>query len=345
MEKELTAREKFKEILDGTFIKNYDKPENNKEKIRIFCEKVQKLKPQKLFRYRKIDDNNNFYDALCKNLITTSNPINFNDPFDSLIYVNVQEILDDLKNPRSRTKFKKWLEYNPALVQSLQAKQKSILKGFLNESDDKYRLNIRVALPKIEKSLSHIIAHSIDYLKTYSNIACFSETIKSPIMWSHYVDSHKGFALEYDFKNYNSPCINCSNKCRFAHYDLLFPVIYSDERFNAKDFIASYFVQSIFAKVPFGVFVPIDDDLAIYKILLRKSMDWKYEQEWRIISHCNTKPAIYKKPTAIYLGVNMSTRDKNLLIDFANKNNIPVHEMYIEHNSKEYAMNSKQISN
>ena len=198
MEKELTAREKFKEILDGTFIKNYDKPENNKEKIRIFCEKVQKLKPQKLFRYRKIDDNNNFYDALCKNLITTSNPINFNDPFDSLIYVNVQEILDDLKNPRSRTKFKKWLEYNPALVQSLQAKQKSILKGFLNESDDKYRLNIRVALPKIEKSLSHIIAHSIDYLKTYSNIACFSETIKSPIMWSHYADSHKGFALEYD---------------------------------------------------------------------------------------------------------------------------------------------------
>lgn len=153
MEKELTAREKFKEILDSTFIKNYDKPENNKEKIRIFCEKVQKLKPQKLFRYRKIDDNNNFYDALCKNLITTSNPINFNDPFDSLIYVNVQEILDDLKNPRSRTKFKKWLEYNPALVQSLQAKQKSILKGFLNESDDKYRLNIRVALPKIEIQL------------------------------------------------------------------------------------------------------------------------------------------------------------------------------------------------
>lgn len=54
MEKELTAREKFKEILDGTFIKNYDKPENNKEKIRIFCEKVQKLKPQKLFNTEKL---------------------------------------------------------------------------------------------------------------------------------------------------------------------------------------------------------------------------------------------------------------------------------------------------
>lgn len=36
--------------------------------------------------------------------------------------------------------------------------------------------------------------------KRFSAIACFSESIESVLMWSHYADSHKGFALEYDFR-------------------------------------------------------------------------------------------------------------------------------------------------
>lgn len=31
-------------------------------------------------------------------------------------------------------------------------------------------------------------------------------------MWSHYADSHKGFVLEYDFKNLNCQCDICDKK-------------------------------------------------------------------------------------------------------------------------------------
>lgn len=43
----------------------------------------------------------------------------------------------------------------------------------------------------------------------------------------------------------------------------------------------------------------------------------------------------------MYLGANMLAGNKSFLKDFANKNNITVYEMYIEHNSKEYVMNYK----
>lgn len=341
MENELTTRENFKEILDNTFIRNYDNPEVNKAKIKKFCQQVQQLKPQKLFRYRKFDDKT--FDALQKNLITTSNPKDFNDPFDSLIYVDTREILDDIKNPRNRWKFKKWLDYNPILVEHLTKRQKTVIKGLLNESDRKYSLNIRPVLPKIERELSQLIADSINYTKKFSNIACFSETPLSPTMWGHYAKKHQGFVLEYDFTNYNSPCTNCQPDCRYKHYDLLFPVIYSNERFNAKDYMASYLAQSMFLKAPFKIFIPKDDELSIYKVLLHKSKDWEYEQEWRLISHCNTKPNIIQKPKGIYLGINMPVTNRRKLIDFAQNNGIPCYEMYIEYGLQEYKINYKPL--
>lgn len=155
-------------------------------------------------------------------------------------------------------------------------------------------------------------------------------------MWGHYAKSHTGFVVEYDFRNYNSPCTNCKQSCYYTHYDLLFPVIYSNQRFNAKDFVASFFSQSIFGKAPYEIFIPRDDDLSNIKILLHKSLDWEYEKEWRIISRCNIKPVITQKPTRIYLGVEMSLENKRKLKTFADNNGIECHEMFIKHDSKEY---------
>ena len=78
----VNVRDKFKEILDNTFIRNYEDKDVKDNKIKVFSESVQNLKPEKLYRYRKFDSNS--IDALYKNLITTSKPCYFNDPFDSL---------------------------------------------------------------------------------------------------------------------------------------------------------------------------------------------------------------------------------------------------------------------
>ena len=60
------------------------------------------------------------------------------------------------------------------------------------------------------------------------HVACFSETKESILMWSHYADNHKGFCVEYDFKE-----LGISNP--FARF--IFPVIYTDTIFDMKDYL------------------------------------------------------------------------------------------------------------
>lgn len=333
------VRDKFKEILDNTFIRNYEDKDVKDNKIKIFSKSVQSLKPEKLYRYRKFDSNS--IDALYKNLITTSKPYSFNDPFDSLIYADSTAILDEIKKPGSRENFSKWLKNNPIILSSLSEKELELIHSVLQKPQNQYNKLVENVMDKIKLQFEKEFLDAVNFLKTYPNIACFSETQTSPTMWAHYADSHQGFVLEYNLKNYHSPCSSCSLKCNNEHYELLFPVIYSDERFNAKDFIAAYWAQKLLYNLPSNIFIPKDDELAIYKILSYKSLDWEYEKEWRIISLCNNKPVIKRKPTGIYLGTNMPAGNKGFLKDYADKNDIPVYEMYIEHNLKEYVMNYK----
>lgn len=341
MEHEKTTREKFKEILETTVIRNYDGSAVNDEKIKNFCSQVHELKPERLFRYREFDDNT--FEALQKNLITSSKPKYFNDPYDSLLYVDKSIILNEIKDPRNRWKMQRWLEFNPQLTSLFTKKQKEYIKALLTGSERKYLLRIKKSSDQLEKSLNISVTNCIQYIKEFQNIACLSETQTSPTMWAHYAKSHTGFVVEYDFKNYNSPCINCHKKCTYQHYELLFPVIYSDERFDAKNYVASFWSQQVLGNSKVEIFIPKDDELALYKVLLYKSTDWQYEKEWRIISQCSTFPNIIQKPIAIYLGVNIEKDNKQKLIDFAKKNNIETYEMYIDNASNKFQMNYRKI--
>lgn len=341
MESKKTSREIFKEILKSTVIRNYDRAEFKQEKIKKFCAQVHELKPKRLFRYREFNENT--FNALEKNLITSSKPKMFNDPFDSLLYVDKTEILNEIKDPKNRWKFQRWLDLNPKLTSVLSKEQKNKINAFLSESPRKYVFDMRIASPAIERMIDSSIQNCIQYIKNFQNIACFSETQTSPTMWAYYADSHKGFVVEYDFKSYNTPCINCPHKCTYQHYELLFPVIYSNERFNAKDFVGSFWSQRMLINSPVEVFIPKDDELALCKTLLYKSNDWSHEKEWRIISQCDTFPMITQKPVAVYLGINMSKENRSKLLDFANKNNIMVFEMYIDNASDQYQINYRKI--
>jgi hypothetical protein len=39
----------------------------------------------------------------------------------------------------------------------------------------------------------------LDFYNFKFGILCFSESIKDPVLWSHYADSHKGIALGFDY--------------------------------------------------------------------------------------------------------------------------------------------------
>lgn len=63
-------------------------------------------------------------------------------------------------------------------------------------------------MPVIKEKIDLIDSKQIGFkgsnlnLGTKENIhlACFSETYKSILMWSHYANNYKGFCVEYNFK-------------------------------------------------------------------------------------------------------------------------------------------------
>ena len=337
---ENAVRDKFKEILDSTVIRNYDSPDENNAKIKTFCKKVQELKPKSLFRYRNY--NNDTVDAFKNDLVVSSKPADFNDPFDCLIQVDPDDIINEITNPKNRWKLQKWLDYNPKLVEIIPKKNLKRINALLTMKNTTYFNFIQKRMPQFRKHVLQVIKQAKEFLRTYPHIACFSETPTSPPMWAHYAALHKGFVLEYDFKDYFTPCLNCKNTCIFRHYELLYPVIYTKTRFNAKDFFSSYWSHVILMNAPVNVFIPKDDELAIYKTLIHKSKDWEYEKEWRIISHCEAYPMIKQRPIAIYLGAQMEDSNKNHLIQIAKKLKIKRFIMDIDITSPEYKMTPKE---
>lgn len=81
----------------------------------------------------------------------------FNDPFDSLLYVDKEAILKEVKDPSNRWKFQHWLELNPKLTTTLTKKQKNQIKSLLSESPRKYVFSMRLASPKIERNRFKIV--------------------------------------------------------------------------------------------------------------------------------------------------------------------------------------------
>jgi len=86
-------------------------------------------------------------------------------------------------------------------------------------------------------------------------VCCFSEVWNSILMWSHYADKHQGICLGYENKGFEEQHPGVLNKVRYStHYpDVRLGQIHRD--FNRM--------------------------LEIY--LLTKSVDWRYEREWRLI--------------------------------------------------------------
>lgn len=101
------------------------------------------------------------------------------------------------------------------------------------------------------ESSSEVNRDEIQRIQNEICLKSFSYAKNSNLMWSHYGDAHKGICIGYDF-----------SKASWAVRHHLYPVQYSNTRFS---FINAEKIDSH----PF--------------LLLRKSSDWKYEKEFRLI--------------------------------------------------------------
>lgn len=334
-------RTEFKELLDKTIVKNYDSVNSYENQIQNLRSFVHNIIPEKLYRYRKY--NQDTIKDLKTFIIRPSSPQFFNDPYDCQIFIDKNEIFEKIKNANFKYYISKWLELNPNFENLLSSEQKKSLSEAFDQSNQNLAITFKLFLPMFNKMVDEAIYQSLALIKQITKICCFSEDVKSPLMWAHYTDSHKGFAVEYDFRNYSTPCVSCQNKCSQEYYESLFPIVYSIEKFNAKDFLSEYMLQIFMSNFSKNLFIPKDDILAIYKIFLHKSLDWEYEKEWRFISMCQNHPGIKVKPSAIYLGCKMEQSNRNELCSFARENNIPIYQMYINFSQKEYSFDYKKI--
>lgn len=155
------------------------------------------------------------------------------------------------------------------------------------------------------------------YEKTNNEIGILSlsRNWNNSLMWSHYTNSHKGFCIGFDekhdfFKNY------LSEDKKTSKYTL--DVVYSETR----------------VKIP----TQLSQPRLLFEPQTTKSVDWRYENEVRVIATLNTAlKSIKVEPFEIFLfsvphdaiseivmGVNISQEHEQLIRSFCEENNFSV---------------------
>lgn len=343
-------KNEFIEKFYNTIISGFDSDEIQKQKFEEIIKSVKAITPSSLFRYRKITDYT--LSDLDNDIISLSYPSSFNDPYDSLIKADKQKFIENVLNVNNKDKIINLIEKTPEILNklNLNKENKEQLVTYINKLKSVPNEEIKQLLLSAQNVIDSIFNSAwkdvFIYLKSTPRIACFSEDVSSNVMWAHYADSHKGFVIEYNFNDYINLCTTCQKQCPNRHNESLYPVKYSDERFDVTPLLiysANLFLMKQFLKE--GT-VLSDDQLVIYKALLSKSTNWSYEKEWRLISlsdnpRCTEQ--IKLKPKAIYLGIDISSINSKILKYLAKGKNIPVYQMNIDIESTDYKMNYIKI--
>lgn len=341
-------------LLETEIPDNLDSEEESKIVSKIFkC--CWDITPENLYRYRACNENN--FTALQENKFLLTKPTLFNDPYDSLLFIDRQKIINDLTQNQEFDiveKLQNDAEFKEEQMQLLGedfVEKHSALQPFKNSKEKEIYNQISNKI--YTKFVDQLIDESLKAMKQSSLVACLSEDFESILMWSHYADNHKGFVLNYNFKRRYSietgiPGVKATE---FADKKM-FPVRYSDKRFDATYYVEFHFIDNYFRSIGIKLNQPFFDKLFYYKILLFKSTNWQYEKEWRIINQTNIdyndkKPDFSFinniKPTEILLGSKIEKKNKDRLLKIAEEKKIPVFQMKLEPYSKEYKLTKTTI--
>lgn len=302
-------------------------------------EAIVEMMPHSLFRYRNCDQNH--INAFETDEIFTVPADWFNDPYDTLVrydYDLIKKYVKEMVSIEGLSQMKSFItqgnDFPAEVKQMLPDEFWGELKTRIMEITD-----IGSFTERLENSKGYLLSLVSTYFpilsffgKRFSTMACFSEDIQSILMWSHYSDSHKGFALEYDFRSTLKNPISGVG---------IYPVIYSEDRFDASPFLlwGLFTIMGIKAKNP--------DIMASTKAALYKSKLWEYEKEWRMIDagpHDIMNPSastVYYRPAAIYYGQKIDDKIKSRLHSIAATKGIKEYEMVIDYASPSYEMNYK----
>lgn len=216
---------------------------------------------------------------LAKNQLFFRRPDKFNDPYDSRTYWC-------LNGKREKHINHLMLFYNLTREES---------ERYIDDETDKGKMTIDGDLicynPIMEIDLglpgySRKDLHGYSLKESLPKVCCFSGKDNNILMWSHYADSHQGICLRFRSKK------DWDNELgeyylEFDSRDNSLPLQLAVEHpfrnmFNKKKFLEVTYKNKD-EICPIVNYFDTDSDLKITKCLLNKFIDWRYEEEYRMM--------------------------------------------------------------
>ena len=228
-------RVKYQEILESIIIPDGMSQDDMMMALRPLNIALMQLIPERVYKYRSCSDNHiSAFDAVMQ----PGTP-----------EAMIRYIADGGKIAEPVTAL-----INSTEIENMRAMAKEILsQGKVFAPTKEQMVNFLICRESIVRILPQIA-------QRFSSVLCFSEIIDSILMWSHYSYNHTGFALGYDLRSLLLP--NDKNLG-------LFPVIYSDKRYNAEEFLL--YLSGFLMHAP----VHTADKMSSIKLLSYKSLDWQ----------------------------------------------------------------------
>lgn len=213
-------------------------------------------------------------------LIRFTQPQAFNDPFEFKPHISAQLsnsfLKERVRNFNSKEDLQKQYEQLASKVKR-KTSYDQFLKFMENEMVTGLSIMTKNVIPHFKKSIHNSFEKTIGILS-------LTESPKNLLMWAHYADSHQGFVIEFD-SNHKFFDQRKSKKDDIRHIQ---KVEYSIER----PLINLEKIEKI-EKI---------EKTACIKDLFIKSLDWKYENEWRIINSLSDADKVIKdKTNNVYL--------------------------------------------
>ena len=215
----------------------------------------------KLYQYYQVSDKSicNFFNSE----VYLSEPSGFNDPFDSLLILSKEEILDGLLDLPVMNVWKSSVYGMRNKEVILNACNKNVALMDLASAGDQHAQSVVDLLDSFYDQMHFNGSRYRDYL----GVSCFSEKCDNPLMWAHYADKGTGFCVCYDFKR----------NVELAKH--LLPVIYSNRPYYSREFVNVAYQMVQYEKKDIDKI----DDIPLIKSSVVKPSEWEYEDEWRLI--------------------------------------------------------------
>lgn len=371
----MDAYSEYRNRLDSLFLnEELTLSMSKEEKDRIINGLKYQQNTIELYQYRRCNDYS--FNDFSSNRITLVHPQRFNDCFEIVPYVNLENLIRILRSfdanaARKFIDIAKSREFTQDELKQIggqdAAEQLKMITSYLKTPEqenifiENYDTFSQAGFRIILEKLPFYLSSERDKVR----IACFSESYDSPIMWGHYADSGRGFCVKRIF-----PCVlnmslcplggnrnfqECSS-CISDSNNWLFPVIYKPERPDFSSVYSKVLQHLLYCENGVNPTYSNFNILSEIAFSCYKSIDWEYEKEWRFFhTLCRNSMPEYISVrigniSALYLGEKISPKDEDKLVSYAqlykdaNGNPIPIYKMKTNLFGKDYKMDCKQIN-